>query len=653
MDASLAEPARRSWFSTRFPWWGWAVALVLIFATSILGVEFAPTHSSVAVWWPAAGLSVLLVLVVRTRREQVWALGAILLTTALANVVAGRPPLVAAAFGVANALEALVVLAVLLSLGRGDPTLRTLAAAARFVLAVVCGAIVIGALAGSTVAVLDGVSFFPTAALVAASHAAAVLMIAPFGLLPPPLPVRATVTEMVVQAAILAGVIGLVFHPSVHLSLSFIPYPVLAWASFRFPIRVVVTETLLASVAMLGLTIAGGGPYNLPSLDFAQRAGLAEVFLVTFAGFAVVLATAQYELRASNRRLVATSRLLSGSLVEAAVGLLIAERSETGSLCIVWSNRTAAELLPSDGGTLWDGPIADAARAALAGAGSVTLPSGERTLTVAANPIPDEADRFAVQLVDVTETLRLQAATLAAQQAQEAAHSTRIDLERQRGDFVATTSHELRTPITSIIGFCELLADGDSLGSEERSWIEVIGRNAARLGSLVEDLLTLSAADGKSEGGARQDVDLDAQIDQTIGELSVVAAKKRIALRVDGRAGVAVADAADVGRILTNLLSNAVKFTPEGGTVTVSASASGTTATIVVSDTGPGMSEDELAHAFDRFYRAPGMERAAVPGTGLGLAIVAALVERNQGSVRLASGPGGGTRATVELMRTT
>ncbi|MDN4599014.1 ATP-binding protein [Leifsonia virtsii] len=651
MDASLAEPTRRSWFSTRLPWWGWAVALVLIFAASILGVEFAPSHSSVAVWWPAAGLSVLLVLVVRTRREQAWALGAILLTTAVANVVAGRPPAVAAAFGLANALEALVVLAVLLSSGKGDPTLRNLAAAARFVLAVVCGAIVIGVLAGSTVSALSGVPFLPTAALVAASHAAAVLMIAPFGLLPPPLPVRATVTEMVVQAAILAGVIALVFHPSVHLSLAFVPYPVLAWASFRFPIRVVVTETLLASVTMLGLTIAGGGPYNVESLDVALRAGTAEAFLVTFSGFAIVLATAQYELRASNRRLVATSRLLSGSLVEAAVGLLIAERSGNGTLRVVWSNRTAAELLPSDGGALWDGPIADAATAALAGAGTATLPSGERTLTVAANPIPDEEDRFAVQLVDVTETLRLQAATLAAQQAQEAAHSTRIDLERQRGDFVATTSHELRTPITSIIGFCELLADDDSLGSEERSWIEVIGRNAARLGSLVEDLLTLSAADGKAEGGVRQDVDLDQQIGQALGDLSVVAAKKRIALRTEGRAGVAVADAADVGRILTNLLSNAVKFTPEGGAVTVSASASGTTATIVVSDTGPGMSEEELAHAFDRFYRAPGMERAAVPGTGLGLAIVAALVERNQGSVGLACGPGGGTRATIELVR--
>jgi signal transduction histidine kinase len=106
-----------------------------------------------------------------------------------------------------------------------------------------------------------------------------------------------------------------------------------------------------------------------------------------------------------------------------------------------------------------------------------------------------------------------------------------------------------------------------------------------------------------------------------------------------------------VGRILTNLVANAVKFTPEGGRVTVTSSADEGTITVVVADTGPGMSEEILAHAFDRFYRAPGMQKAAVPGTGLGLAIVAELVERNGGSVRLESPANGGTLATIELPR--
>ncbi|MGH1525005.1 histidine kinase dimerization/phospho-acceptor domain-containing protein [Leifsonia sp. L25] len=83
----------------------------------------------------------------------------------------------------------------------------------------------------------------------------------------------------------------------------------------------------------------------------------------------------------------------------------------------------------------------------------------------------------------MTGTLRMQAATLAAEREQEAARTTRIDLERQREDFVATTSHELRTPITSIVGFCELLAGSDALGDQEKAWVDVIDRNAVRLAS--------------------------------------------------------------------------------------------------------------------------------------------------------------------------
>ncbi len=269
---------------------------------------------------------------------------------------------------------------------------------------------------------------------------------------------------------------------------------------------------------------------------------------------------------------------------------------------------------------------------------------------MAANGIPDEPDRFAVQLVDVTGTLRMQAATLAAEREQEAARTTRIDLERQREDFVATTSHELRTPITSIVGFCELLAGSDALGDQEKAWVDVIDRNAVRLASLVEDLLTLGEPAGKRSGSAVE-TDVDAQIGEVMRASSVIAAKKHIELSTAGRAGVARAEPGDVGRILTNLIANAVKFTPEGGSVTVTSSADDATITVVVADTGPGMSEETLAHAFDRFYRAPGMQRDAVPGTGLGLAIVAELVERNEGSVRLASPATGGTRATIELPR--
>lgn len=625
--------------------------MVLIFLASVLGVRVTPPGGEVAIWWPAAGLSVLLILLAPTGRLRGWALVAIVLSTGLANAVAGRPLPVAGAFGVANALEALVVVLVLVRLGGREFRLRNLAAAMQFTIAVLAGALTIGVLVGAAVVVLEGGGFLPTAVFVAASHMAAVFMIAPFGLLPPAIPVRATIAEMTIQAVILAGIIGLVFHPSVHLPLAFLPFPVLAWAAFRFPIRVVVVETLLASMAMLALTVIGGGPFDRVGFDLTQEAALAETFLVIFAGFAIVLSTAQYELRATTRQLVATSRLLSGSLVEASVGLIIAERSDDGALQVVWSNPTATALLPPGSGRRWEGETADAARTALTGAGAVTLQSDTRTITVAANRIPDESDRFAVQLVDVTDTLRMQAATLEAEREKEAARSTRLDLERQRGDFVATTSHELRTPITSIVGFCELLSSSDALGDQERSWVEVIDRNAVRLSSLVEDLLTLGASGARPVESSTPDVDLNTQIDEVVTAASVLAAKKDIVLSTVGRAGIALAEPGDVNRILTNLVANAIKFTPRGGSVTITSTVTDAAVSVVVADTGPGMSEETLAHAFDRFYRAPGMDRAAVPGTGLGLAIVAELVERNGGSVRLESPAPGGTRATVELPR--
>ncbi|MFE4468074.1 ATP-binding protein [Leifsonia sp. NPDC056824] len=650
-DVALADEQDFERSRAAFPWWGWLLAAVLLFAASVLGVRLAPPGSQVAIWWPAAGLAVLLVLLVRGRRERAAALGVVFVATALANAVAGRPLLVSSAFGLANAVEALVVVAILLRIGGTGFRLRDLDSALRFTAAVLAGAVTIGVLAATTVVVFEGGGFVATAAFVAASHAAAVFMIAPFRLLPPTLPMRANLVEVGVQCVTLAVVIVIVFHPATSLPLEFLPYPVLSWAAFRFPIRIAVTETLLASIAILALTIAGGGPFNRSTVDLTERAALAEIFLVTFAGFAIVLAAAQYDLRSTTRQLQATTRLLSGSLVEASVGLLIGERSKAGELRVIWRNPTAEALLPQGNGRRWEGELADAARWALADGAPVTVADESRTLTVAANGIPDEPDRFAVQLVDVTETLRLQAATLAAEREQEAARTTRMDLERQREDFVATTSHELRTPITSIVGFCELLAESDALGDQEKAWVEVIDRNAARLSSLVEDLLTLGATVGNPAGAAPTEVDMDAQIRDVVTASSVIAAKKHIDLSAMGHAGIARAESADVGRILTNLIANAVKFTPEGGRVTVTSSADEATITVVVADTGPGMSEEILAHAFDRFYRAPGMQKAAVPGTGLGLAIVAELVERNGGSVRLASPANGGTLATIELPR--
>lgn len=632
------------------PIWALPVAAVVIFAAGIFGVRFAPQGSQVAVWWPAAGLAVLLMLLTPPGRRRYLSLAVILVATAAANAVAGRPLHVAAAFAVANTIEAFIVSQLLLVRG-GHFQLRSLGTAMRFVGAVVLGAGVIGVLAGVTVSALEGGVFFPTAPFVAASHAAAVLMIAPFGMLPRRVTTRAGLGEVILQVAVLLAVVALVFLPTNSLPAAFLPYPVIAWAAFRFTIHIVIPEALLASLLILVLTVVGRGPFNRAELDLATRAALAETFLVTFAGFAVVIVAAQYELRITSRQLAATSRLLSGSLLEASVGLAIAERESSGNIRIGWNNPTAATFLTGERGKGWEGPVAKAALDALDAGTAVTVELDDgRTLSIAANRIPEEHGRFAVQIVDMTEPLRMQAVTLAAEREHEAARSTRVDLERQRDDFVATTSHELRTPITSIVGYSELLADSKTLTDEERSWVDVITRNGARLSDLVEDLLVIGKI--RNDDGfvdAPTEIDLASAVREVLHNVQLLADRRGVVLIEEKCEGTALANADDVHRILTNLFSNAVKFTPEQGTVTVRAQQLDNAVSITVADTGPGMSEDAIQHAYDRFYRAPEAERQSVPGTGLGLAIVSELVTRNKGTISLTSPSSGGLVATVTL----
>lgn len=634
------------------PVWAWPIVAVLIFFAGVIGARLVPQGGSVAVWWPAAGISVLFLLLTKSGRSHWWAAALVVAATMTANLVGGRPLIVAFAFGLANAAEAIVVVRLVHRPRSPRLQLDSLAAAFRFAGAVLAGALLVGILAGVIVVWLNNGTFFPAAGFVAASHAAAVLMIAPLGLLPRHFRTHASLAEVAAQFTVLMVVIALVFSTLNDYPLAFLPYPLLAWAAFRFPLRVAITETLLTSLAILIFTMVGGGPFNRDELDLSTRAALVEIFLFTFAGFAVVLSAAQYELRNTSRRLVTTSRLLSGSLLEASIGLAIAEHNRGGEIRIGWANPAAVALIRADTSARWEGPLADAAVEALASSGPITvyLPDA-RTITVAANRIPDETDRFAIQLINVTDALHMQAATFAAEREHEAARSAREDLERQRDDFVATTSHELRTPITSIVGYGELLTDSDTLAPQERTWVDIITRNAERLSALVEDLLTIGKInDGRSAVQPRA-ANLPDLFTEILGNIRILADQRSITLNSTPRTETVYVDPDDLHQILTNLVANAVKFTPAHGAVNISAIAIGQTVAIIVADTGPGMSAEALEHAFDRFYRAPDAERDSVPGTGLGLAIVADLVARNNGQIALTTPSSGGLTATVTLPR--
>lgn len=221
---------------------------------------------------------------------------------------------------------------------------------------------------------------------------------------------------------------------------------------------------------------------------------------------------------------------------------------------------------------------------------------------------------------------------------------------RVKDEFVGMISHELRTPVSAILGYLELLRD-DPLTEDQRQYIGVAERNSHRLLRLVNDLLFTAQVDA---GGLPID-----QADVDLGE--IVAASVQSATPAAVRAGVdlvaevppvsphVTGDAGRLGQACDNLVSNALKFTPHGGTVTVRLTTEGDDVQLSVADTGIGVPADELARLFGRFFRASTAVRNAVPGVGLGLTITRAIVTAHGGTMDVASTEGVGTTFTARL----
>jgi signal transduction histidine kinase len=219
----------------------------------------------------------------------------------------------------------------------------------------------------------------------------------------------------------------------------------------------------------------------------------------------------------------------------------------------------------------------------------------------------------------------------------------RLDVARK--EFVATASHELRTPIFSLAGFVELLQD-EELDDETRSeFLETMGEQVARLQKLSVDLLDLSRLDAGSVELESEPTDLSEVARSVVSEFTPALAQHGTELRVrlpdDGLE--AVCDRERVAQIMRILLDNALRHTPEGTQVTVSASRHNGAAELTVADEGPGLPDGTATHVFERFYTGD-----AARGAGLGLAIARELAERMEGRLTLRASPGN-TRFTLEL----
>lgn len=233
-------------------------------------------------------------------------------------------------------------------------------------------------------------------------------------------------------------------------------------------------------------------------------------------------------------------------------------------------------------------------------------------------------------------------------EASDAGESTR--LEQARTAFVATASHELRSPLTSIKGFVELLdRSSANLTERQREFVDIIRRSTDRLVELVNDLLDVARIEADRVEIQPRPIDVGEVVRDVVELMQPRFAQKgqHLGVYVAPRMPLVLADPGRVRQIVANLLTNAHLYTEEGGRIHIGVEGERAQVQIVVADSGVGLHEDELKLVFERFYRAGDSRSSA--GTGLGLSIVKALVEMHHGRIEVDSEPERGTTFTVLL----
>ncbi len=237
--------------------------------------------------------------------------------------------------------------------------------------------------------------------------------------------------------------------------------------------------------------------------------------------------------------------------------------------------------------------------------------------------------------------------------------------ERQRAEFISTASHEMRTPVAAIEGYLALAMNNNvsKIDSKAREYLEKAHASTQHLGKLFQDLLTAAKSEDGRLKNTPEVVELGKFLDELVEDVKFVAQKKGLVLEYNGGVNnqvkgspalrplyYAYIDPERMREVITNLFDNAVKYTDEGK-ITVSLEADDHYITISVTDTGPGIPQEDIPHLFQKFYRVDNSITRQIGGTGLGLFIARKIVEMNNGTIGVESEVGKGSRFYVKLPR--
>ena len=258
---------------------------------------------------------------------------------------------------------------------------------------------------------------------------------------------------------------------------------------------------------------------------------------------------------------------------------------------------------------------------------------GDKYINILFAPFQDENDRPAgvIALIqDITEHVRL---------------------DNMRKEFVADVSHELKTPITSIMGYSDTLLEGEYDEETRTKFLNVISSEARRMAKLVTDLLTLSRYDNKKTTSEITSFDLGELTKKCIEKLKFEIEKKshNVECFVTASVPPVVADKYGIERVVLNILSNAIKYTPDNGSIKVYVGFVYNDAYIKIIDNGIGIPEEDLDRIFERFYRVDKARSRELGGTGLGLSIAKEILNQNKGSIDIKSKVGKGTEVVIRI----
>jgi signal transduction histidine kinase len=235
----------------------------------------------------------------------------------------------------------------------------------------------------------------------------------------------------------------------------------------------------------------------------------------------------------------------------------------------------------------------------------------------------------------------------------ETLNSRLREIDRRKTEVISIVSHDLRTPLTSIIGFSDTLLNKDFNFSEadRNRYIGIIKNEAYRLARLISDFLVVTKIEEGVFRLVKAPADLGALLAEAVSTLNLSPKSLKLKLLLPEHTVTAAADADKLLQVVHNLTGNAIKYSPAGGTLTVSLAEKEGAVRVAVADNGPGIPDDEKARVFEKFYRRDDAVARKMPGSGLGLAIAKAIVELHGGRIAVRDAEGGGSEFYFELPR--